>query len=267
MKKEKAITLIVLVITIVVLIILAGITLNMLINNGIIDKAKLARNKYLNSTDEESKSLEEIYSQLLLADSDGTSLQNIDMTTLKSLIQQEVQRATEGATTVPTGNIISQMGTTAPTGYLICDGSEYEISEYQTLANYFKSQFGSEQHFGGSGTKFKVPDLRGEFLRGTGTNSHTNQGNGATVGTHQDGTIHTGVYANTAANDFGISRNVCNWTGFSSNLDSFHIDKFYPASQMNYAGGSNASTYNIENKFGNYSARPTNTSVLYCIKY
>ena len=257
MKKEKAITLIVLVITIVVLIILAGITLNMLINNGIIDKAKLARNKYLNSTDEESKSLEEIYSQLLLADSDGTSLQNIDMTTLKSLIQQEVQRATEGATTVPTGNIISQMGTTAPTGYLICDGSEYEISEYQTLANYFKSQFGSEQHFGGTGTKFKVPDLRGEFLRGTGTNSHTNsetgltEGNGASVGSHQEATVLWSSY----------NPNQVRSCPLPTLTDSGPGSKI----GFQYTNGTNWTGANDTNKL--YTTRPTNTSILYCIKY
>ena len=35
-------------------------------------------------------------------------------------------------------------------------------------------------------TTFKVPNLLGEFLRGTGTNSYTNQGSGANVGVHQD---------------------------------------------------------------------------------
>ena len=42
---------------------------------------------------------------------------------------------------------------------------------------------------------FGIPDLRGEFLRGTGTNSHVNGGNGAGVGEHQDATaIRNGIF-------------------------------------------------------------------------
>lgn len=83
------------------------------------------------------------------------------------------------------------MGTAAPDGYLVCDGTVYNISDYPLLANHFETQFQTKNHFGGDGiTTFAVPDLRGEFLRGTGTNSHTNQGSGLNVGMHQDGTIH-----------------------------------------------------------------------------
>ena len=53
MKKENAITLIALVISIIVIIILAGVTINTLINNGIIDKAKTATQEYKNSQDYE----------------------------------------------------------------------------------------------------------------------------------------------------------------------------------------------------------------------
>ena len=76
---------------------------------------------------------------------------------------------------IPTGTVLSYMGTTAPKGYLICDGTEYNISNHTNLANFIKDQFGSYNYFGGDGTTtFKVPDLRGEFLRGSGTNSHSN---------------------------------------------------------------------------------------------
>lgn len=49
MKKEYGITLIALVISIIVIIILAGVTINSLINNGIIDKAKAATQEYKNT--------------------------------------------------------------------------------------------------------------------------------------------------------------------------------------------------------------------------
>lgn len=60
-KGENGITLLALVVTIIVMLILAGITLNMSIdNNGIIGKAEEARNLYLNASDDEQKGFNKI---------------------------------------------------------------------------------------------------------------------------------------------------------------------------------------------------------------
>ena len=68
----------------------------------------------------------------------------------------------------PIGTIIAFMGTTAPQDYLACDGTVYNIADYPRLAQFFTDQFGSANKFGGNGTTtFAVPDLKGEFLRGT----------------------------------------------------------------------------------------------------
>ena len=65
LKNPKAITLIALVITIVVLIILAGITISMTIgNNGIITRAREARNLYINAQEEEQVRLNVLAEQL-----------------------------------------------------------------------------------------------------------------------------------------------------------------------------------------------------------
>ena len=49
-------------------------------------------------------------------------------------------------------------GSTPPTGWLICDGSTKNISDYPDLANYFQSQHGSKSYYGGNGsTTFGVP--------------------------------------------------------------------------------------------------------------
>ncbi len=96
---------------------------------------------------------------------------------------------TNGTQDTPVGTIINLMGNNAPKHYLKCDGAEYNIADYPYLAEYFKAEFGSINKFGGDGsTTFRVPDLKGEFLRNTGVNGHANQGNGSTVGTHQDAT-------------------------------------------------------------------------------
>ena len=86
------------------------------------------------------------------------------------------------------------MGTVAPTNYLICDGAEYAISDYPELAQHFLEQFETVNVFGGDGeTTFAVPDLRGEFLRGSGRGSR-NTGTGAKTGVHQDGTKFPNIY-------------------------------------------------------------------------
>jgi len=43
------------------------------------------------------------------------------------------------------------MDTTAPKNYLICDGTEYGLTDYPALTQHFKNQFGVENYFGGHG--------------------------------------------------------------------------------------------------------------------
>lgn len=155
----------------------------------------------------------------------------------------------------PIGTVISVMGNTAPKHYLACDGSIVNILDYPELANYFNTQFGSKNYFGGDGvTTFAVPDLRGEFLRGTGTNSHENQGDGAAVGVHQDGTEHQDY--NVASS--GIQFNQTNNEESNINKDSA-LDRNY----AKWIDSSSGSAF-LPTK-GRFTSRPTNTSVLYCI--
>ena len=57
-KKEKGITLVALVVTIVVLLILAGVSISLVLsNNGVINKAKNARTQYQNAANYEQNVL------------------------------------------------------------------------------------------------------------------------------------------------------------------------------------------------------------------
>ncbi|MBR1416209.1 MAG: tail fiber protein [Bacilli bacterium] len=159
------------------------------------------------------------------------------------------------------GSVYSYMGTTSPHGYLACDGSVYKISDYERLANHINVQFGSYNFFGGDGeTTFAVPDLRGEFLRGTGVNSHTNQGSGASVGTHQDATYNPNfISLATGWNVVQFPRTINEVT----NVDTY-INTSPGHANINISS-SGSNTGNV--KSTNYTSRPTNTSVLYIIKY
>lgn len=158
----------------------------------------------------------------------------------------------------PVGTIIAVMGNSAPARYLACNGQVVNIADYPILANYFLAQFGSKNYFGGDGTTtFGIPDLRGEFLRGTGTNSHENQGSGTNVGDHQDGTLFTDTYFYFSDSFVTINAKGSGGTHYPLNADST-------------ISGSNGASIKVSNsRNGNdyqmHTSRPTNTSVLYCI--
>jgi len=162
----------------------------------------------------------------------------------------------------PIGTVISYMGNTAPKDYLACDGTVYNIIDYKELAEYIKAQFGSYNYFGGDGTTtFAVPDLRGEFLRGTGTNSHTNQGSGSNVGVHQDGTEIPNVHYNGTKLQMDVNTS-------ETKLAVVSEDKAIKTTGGRLWAQSSTTTGsdNFEVRRA-YTSRPTNTSVLYCIKY
>lgn len=169
---------------------------------------------------------------------------------------------TQSCGDTPLGTIISYMGITPPDEYLACDGTTYSIQDYWELAEFIKTQFGSYNYFGGDGTTtFAVPDLRGEFLRGTGTNSHANQGSGSSVGTHQDATTVPTMYTTgTSPDGFGMWTTGTGTQMLVNNADGGSTTAHYAYISLDGKGAQVEST-------GLKNVRPTNTSVLYCIKY
>ena len=207
---------------------------------------------------------------------DGPGLKTIDCESAfivteigKTVIIDPVEYvdSTKGIEDTPVGHIIPYIGNTAPKHYLVCDGTEYNITDYPYLAQHFKDEFGKVNYFGGDGTTtFAVLDLRGEFLRGTGTNSHANQGSGATVGEHQDGT-DIPVIAQYIANDTAYLYTPGRKTErYPHEMDSVLIEGytgFNTVRSERAEQGNNTTDIRRES----ITTRPTNTSVLYCIKY
>ena len=155
----------------------------------------------------------------------------------------------------PVGTINAYGGATAPDGWMLCQGQAVSRTEYADLFAVIGTVFGS----GDGSTTFNVPDFRGEFLRGAGTNSHSGQGNGGSVGTHQDGTT---VVTSIMGNGYGVIYNMTNGTVASSTYD-----KWVGNSGNTYVH--NTTQYETEsyaNVIGTGKARPTNTSVNFIIK-
>jgi len=87
---------------------------------------------------------------------------------------------------MPVGTILAYGGDTAPEGWLLCDGLDISRTEYADLFVIIDITYGT----GNGSTTFNIPDLRGIFLRGAGTNGQLTDANGnpftATLGEYQN---------------------------------------------------------------------------------
>ena len=150
--------------------------------------------------------------------------------------------------------IKSGLWSTAPYGWLLCQGQPLKRADYPNLVAFITDNnlIGSGKPFGaGDGsTTFVNIDLRGEFLRGAGTNGHSGQGNGGTVGAHQDGSAFVDLYRDSGS---GII-----YSPFCKNHDSYNT---FASEYTAFAGISSTSVNRAY-----FGTRPTNTSVNYIIK-
>ena len=103
----------------------------------------------------------------------------------------------------PIGSIIPYGGSTAPLGWLICQGQAISRSEYADLFSAIGTTFGS----GDGSTTFNLPDLRDKAVMGVGTNG--------ALGASQLAQLPniTGKIDNKSGT-FGV-------TGFSSSVNSY----------------------------------------------
>ena len=70
---------------------------------------------------------------------------------------------------LPTGAVTDYAGSTAPAGWLLCDGSAVSRATYAALFSKISTTFG----VGDGSTTFNVPDCRGKAAIGAGTGSIT----------------------------------------------------------------------------------------------
>lgn len=156
----------------------------------------------------------------------------------------------------PVGTIISYMGISAPDGFLICDGTAYQIEDYPDLAKHIKDHFGTINYFGGNGsTTFAVPDLRNHFLRGYhGTSGQLLSGN---IGKKQDPTNFPMLFV------WG-SNNLVEYGGANKDNKPANCDSY--STTKNYGRWIRTNIAQDETAAASYTARPLNTAVLFCIR-
>ena len=95
----------------------------------------------------------------------------------------------------PTGTVLPFAGSTAPEGWLLCQGTAINRTTYATLFAVISTTYGT----GDGSTTFNLPDMRGVFARGQGTNGTANYG-GVTGHTPAGGALATKGGQKTAKN-------------------------------------------------------------------
>jgi microcystin-dependent protein len=112
---------------------------------------------------------------------------------------------TSAITAVPTGTVSAFAGSAAPTGYVLCDGSEY--NKVGTYAALF-AVLGSTYNTGGeTANHFRVPDLRGRVVAGLDSANNvlneTNSIDGTALGEVGGDDVHQLVVSEMPSHDHG----------------------------------------------------------------
>ena len=126
------------------------------------------------------------------ATADTIDFTGAGVTASRSTNKITVNIAGAGSGVVPEGTILPYGGSSAPSGYLLCDGTAYSRTTYSALYAIIGTAYGN----GNGSTTFNVPDLRYMFLRGHGpyinvTGSGSAASNNATFTSH--GITRTGI--------------------------------------------------------------------------
>ena len=142
-------------------------------------------------------------SSITVADADGVVVN--DGGTMKSVPASDFRTYI-----MPAGSVIPYAGTSAPTGFLFCDGSSVSRSTYAALFAVIGTEYGTPD----DSSTFKLPDLRGRVVAGkddmggSSANRLTDQSgglNGDTLGGTGGSETHTLTTAQLASHTHSFS--------------------------------------------------------------
>ncbi len=147
---------------------------------------------------------------------------------------------------VPVGSIMVWAQTTAPAGWVICDGTALSRTTYSKLYSVLGTKYGTS-----SSSNFKVPNYKGYFLRGWGGSTsiapdEASRSGGNTVGSTQTGQFKSHVHGYTGTQGNGSP------DGSADSKTTGAANSYPRTAELDYEGGS--------------ETRPVNIAVNYIIK-
>lgn len=169
------------------------------------------------------------------------------------------------STILPVGTIITSASINIPEGFLLCDGSAISISAYINLYNVIGNAYGN----GNGSTTFNIPDLRGEFIRGTDNGRGVDAGR--QIGSNQSDAMRnlTGTYYGALDGEGGYSA-FCTGGAAGVFTGGGAITQIRNASsyEMKQINGKNGFIFDASRQVPIASEfRPRNVSVNFYIKY
>ena len=152
-----------------------------------------------------------------------------------------------GSGSGPIGSIIYYPSSSPPDGYLKANGASLNTSTYSDLFSVFGYTFG------GSGSSFNLPDLRGEFIRGWDDGRGVDSGRG--VGSFQQ-------------DIFKRHRHYHNQERLAA-FPPNESPRYYWNTSANYVnpGFTQTGYTGYEGSISDTETRPRNVALLVCIKY
>jgi microcystin-dependent protein len=120
-----------------------------------------------------------------MLDGIGTSANNLVQLDANAKLPAVDGSQLTGLVAMPSGGIMPFGGSSAPTGFLVCDGAAISRTTNATLF----AAIGTTWGVGDGSSTFNVPDLRAMFLRGSGTHGTADMAKGTDFSAPAVGTI------------------------------------------------------------------------------
>lgn len=194
-----------------------------------------------------------------LASGVGTSANNIVALDSSARLPAVDGSQLTGLIAMPSGGIMPFGGTSAPTGFLACDGAAISRTTYAALFAIIGTTWG----VGDGSSTFNVPDLRGSFLRGTGSHGSSTMADGTafsapSVGSFENDQFQSHFHAFNRAETNGANASGSRLT-HGNNGDSITASASVGLPEEDTTNSHGAPRFGDE-------TRPFNASVLYVIK-
>lgn len=167
----------------------------------------------------------------------------------------------------PTGSILAYGGTSAPTGWLLCDGSAVSRTTYAALFAVIGETAGE----GNNTTTFNVPDLRGRFLRGRDGGAGRDPDAAGRTAMATGGNTGDAVFS-VQDDEFEAHNHGVTDPGHTHSMSTQSTTAGSQANAANYTvpgetTSSNTTGITINNSGGSTETRPKNVNVNYIIKF